>query len=97
MRQEKGRAWVIEPNTNARIKVSFFWPFRSEYWVIGLGKEYEYTVVASPNRKYLWILSRTADMNDDLYGDIMKEVERQGFDIKKVLKEIPGNRTSGDS
>ena len=97
LRQEKGRAWVIEPNTNARIKVSFFWPFRSEYWVIGLGKEYEYTVVASPNRKYLWILSRTADMNDDLYGDIMKEVERQGFDIKKVLKEIPGNRTSGDS
>jgi apolipoprotein D and lipocalin family protein len=96
-RQSKGHAWVIDPASNARIKVSFFWPFRSEYWVIGLGKEYEYTVVASPNRKYLWVLSRTPTMNDDLYSDIIKDVEQQGFDIKNVLKEIPGNRTGGDS
>jgi len=89
LRQEKGHAWVIEPISNSRIKVSFFWPFRTEYWVIGLGKEYEYTVVASPNRKYLWILSRTPSMSDDLYADIMKEVERQGFDISKVFREIP--------
>jgi len=89
LRQEKGHAWVIEPTSNARIKVSFFWPFRSEYWVIGLGKEYEYTVVGSPNRKYLWVLSRTPTMSDDLYADIMKEVERQGFDISKVFREIP--------
>jgi len=78
-----------EPISNSRIKVSFFWPFRTEYWVIGLGKEYEYTVVASPNRKYLWVLSRTPTMSDDLYADIMKEVERQGFDLSKVFREIP--------
>jgi apolipoprotein D and lipocalin family protein len=96
LRQEKGRAWVIDPVGNARIKVSFFWPFRSEYWVIGLGKDYEYSVVASPNRKYLWVLSRTPTMSDDFYVEIMKEVERQGFDTKKVIKEIPMNRTSGN-
>jgi apolipoprotein D and lipocalin family protein len=88
LKQVKGRAWVVDQASNARLKVSFFWPFRSDYWIIKLGKEYEYTVVASPNRKYLWILSRTTAMNEDLYADIMKEVERQGFDIKKVLKEI---------
>jgi apolipoprotein D and lipocalin family protein len=97
LRQAKGRAWVVDPASNARLKVSFFWPFRSDYWIIGLGKEYEYTIVASPNRKYLWILSRTAAMDDDLYADIMQGVERQGFDVKNVLKEIPGKRGSGDS
>ena len=96
MRQEKGHAWVIDTTSNARIKVSFFWPFRSEFWVIGLGKEYEYTVVASPNRKYLWIMSRTPSMSDELYADIMKDVEQQGFDTKNVIKEIPGNRASRD-
>jgi len=95
LRQEKGHAWVIDPASNARIKVSFFWPFRSEYWVIGLGKEYEYTVVASPNRKYLWIMSRTPTMSDDLYADILKDAERQGFDTKNVIKEIPGSRAGG--
>jgi hypothetical protein len=33
-------------------------------------------------------------MSDDLYSDIIKDIERQGFDIKNVLKEIPGNRTA---
>lgn len=88
LRQAKGRAWVVDHASNARLKVSFFWPFRSDYWVIKLGKEYEYTVVATPNRKYLWVLSRTPTMSDDLYADIMKDVERQGFDTKNVIKEI---------
>jgi apolipoprotein D and lipocalin family protein len=70
----------------------FFWPFRSDCWIIGLGKHYEYSVVASPSRKYLWISSRTATMSDDLYADIMKDVESQGFEVKNVLKEIPGSR-----
>lgn len=87
-RPSKGRAWVVDPASNARLKVSFFWPFRSEFWIIGLGKEYEYSVVASSNRRYLWILSRTAAMSDDLYADIIQEVELQGFDIKKVLRGI---------
>ena len=95
-RQSKGHAWVVDPASNARLKVSFFWPFRSDYWIIGLGKEYEYSVVASPNRKYLWILSRSAKMSDDLYADIMQRVELQGFDIKKVLREFPVNQ-AGDS
>jgi apolipoprotein D and lipocalin family protein len=97
LRQAKGRAWVVDPVSNARLKVSFFWPFRSDYWIIGLGMEYEYSVVASSNRKYLWILSRTPTMREDLYADIMKEVKQQGFDIKNVLRDTQGNRASGDS
>ena len=91
LRQAKGRAWIIDPASNARLKVSFFWPFRSEYWIIGLGNEYEYSVVASPDRKYLWILSRTAEMRDDLYAEILQGVERQGFEIKNIFKDVPGS------
>jgi apolipoprotein D and lipocalin family protein len=90
IRQSKGRAWMIDPSSNARLKVSFFWPFRNEYWIIELGEEYQYSVVASPDRKFLWILSRTATMSDDLYSDILLGVERQGFDVKNILKEIQG-------
>jgi len=88
LRQAKGRAWVVDHTSNARLKVSFFWPFRGDYWIIKLGKEYEYTVVATPNRKYLWILSRTPTMSDDLFTEIMKEAEQQGFDTKKIIKEV---------
>jgi apolipoprotein D and lipocalin family protein len=97
LRKTKGEAWVADPANNGRLKVSFLWPLRSDYWIIGLGQEYQYSIVASPNRKYLWILSRTAAMNDDLYASIMMDVERQGFATKNILKEISGNRGSGDS
>jgi len=97
LRQVKGRAWVVDPASNARLKVTFFWPLRSDYWIIGLGKEYEYAVVASPSRKYLWILSRSATMDDALYAELLQGAERQGFDVKSLIKGIPGNRGVGES
>ncbi len=57
LREAKGRAWVVDKTSNARLKVSFFWPFLGDYWIIDLGLEYEYAVVGTPNRQYLWILN----------------------------------------
>jgi apolipoprotein D and lipocalin family protein len=89
LRQVKGRAWSVDPGGNARLKVTFFWPFRGDYWIIDLGKEYEYAVVGTPNRKYLWILSRTPVMADDLYGEIMERVKAFGFDPARVMRSPP--------
>lgn len=79
LREAKGRAWVVDENSNARLKVSFFWPFRGDYWIIDLGREYEYAVVGTPNRRYLWILSRTPEMQPDVLEEILQSVEKQGF------------------
>ena len=54
-----GTAWVVDPATNAKLKVQFFWPFSGDYWIIDLDPGYEYAVVGHPSREYLWILSRS--------------------------------------
>lgn len=87
IRQAKGRAWSVDPVSNAKLKVSFFWPFHGDYWIIELGNEYEYVVVGTPDRKYLWVLGRTATMNDDLYAGIMQRVEQNGFASRAVVRE----------
>jgi apolipoprotein D and lipocalin family protein len=79
LREAKGRAWVADKVGNARLKVSFFWPFRGDYWIIDLGQEYEYAVVGTPNRKYLWILSRTPEMHPAILAKILPNIEKQGF------------------
>lgn len=84
VREARGRAWVVDPS-NTRLKVSFFWPFRGDYWIMDLGQDYEYAVVGTPNRKYLWILSRTPSMHPEVLAKILKDVERQGFDRDKLL------------
>lgn len=81
-----GRARVADKQTNAKLKVSFFWPFWSDYWVIDLGKDYEYAVVSGPTRKYLWILSRTPEMDPEVYEGILQRLRAQGFDTNLLRR-----------
>jgi apolipoprotein D and lipocalin family protein len=82
----KGKAFVVENSGNAKLKVQFFWPFKGKYWIIDLAGDYSYAVVGHPNRNYLWILSRTATMNDAIYQQIVSRIKEKGFDISKLKR-----------
>jgi apolipoprotein D and lipocalin family protein len=86
VKRVKGKAKVVDKNTGAKLKVTFFWPFSADYWIINLGKDYEYAVVGTPNRKYLWILSRTPQMDDKLLSKLIESVKSKGFDVNKLIK-----------
>lgn len=85
LRQVKGKAWPVAAG-NSRLKVSFFWPFRGDYWIIDLDPHYQYSVVGTPDRKLLWVLSRSAQMDDALYAGILERVKAQGFDPERLVK-----------
>jgi apolipoprotein D and lipocalin family protein len=82
----EGTAWVVDSATNAKLKVQFLWPFRGDYWIIGLGSAYEYAVVGHPNRDYLWILSRTPQMDEALYNRILERLRQQEYDVTRLIK-----------
>lgn len=86
LREATGKAWVVYEKTNAKLKVSFFWPFSGDYWIIDLGENYEYAVIGHPERKYLWILSRTKTMTEDVYEAILKRLNAAGYDTSKLMK-----------
>lgn len=87
-----GKAWVVDTTTNAKLRVSFFWPFSGDYWIIDLGKEYDYAVVSHPNRKYLWILARSPQMDNALYNSILDRLRSKGFDTNKLNRTVQENR-----
>jgi apolipoprotein D and lipocalin family protein len=80
----KGKAFVEKNSGNAKLKVQFFWPLRAKYWIIDLAADYSYAVVSHPNKKYLWILSRTPKMNDKVYREIISRLKEKGFDTTKL-------------
>ena len=83
--QATGKAFVVEGSNNAKLRVQFFWPFRGDYWVIDLDKDnYRYAVVGVPSREYLWILSRSQKMDEQLYNTIVKQCKEKGFDVTKL-------------
>jgi apolipoprotein D and lipocalin family protein len=82
----KGTAIVVDKKTNAKLKVSFFWPFAADYWIIELGKDYEYAAVGQESRRFLWILSRTPQMDETLYEELLRRISTKGFDTSKLEK-----------
>ena len=83
-----GKAFV-EPNSgNAKLKVQFFWPFTAKYWIIVLADDYSYAVVSHPNKKYLWILSRTPKIEPQVYLSIIERLMSKGFDCTKLITTL---------
>lgn len=80
----KGKAFIKKNSGNAKLKIQFFWPFKGKYWIIDLAADYSYAVVSHPNKKYLWILSRSSKMNDATYQQIISRLKEKGFDLSKL-------------
>lgn len=83
-KKAKGRARVVDHATNAKLEVSFFWPFWGDYWIVDLGSDYDYAAVGGPSRDDLWILSRTPTMEPELYDAIVRRLHAQGFDTDRL-------------
>ncbi len=81
----KGKAKVVDEATGAKLKVTFFWPFYGDYWILKLGMNYEYAVVGTPSREYLWILSRTPKIDDTLFSELTEFAKSKGFDTTKLI------------
>ncbi len=84
-RVAEGVARSVSPG-NDRLRVSFFWPFFGDYWVIGLDPDYRWAVVGAPGRDYLWILSRNAQMAPADYAAAVEIARRQGFDTARLRR-----------
>jgi apolipoprotein D and lipocalin family protein len=78
-----GKAYAVD-DTNSKLKVTFFWPFYGDYQVIMLSDDYRYSVVGDPNRKYLWILSRTKELKESDKAFILSSLPSFGYDPDKL-------------
>jgi len=93
----RGRARVADPSTNAKLEVSFFWPFWGDYWIVDLGANYEYAAVGHPSRDYLWILSRTPTMDPALYASIVHRLQGQGYETDRLQQTTQPGQQRGDA
>lgn len=81
--EAKGKAYATD-SSNAKLKVSFFWPFYGNYQVIMLADDYSYAVVGEPKRKYLWILARSKQLTEDQKEFILQQLPSFGYDPTKL-------------
>jgi apolipoprotein D and lipocalin family protein len=80
----KGKAWIIDKTSNAKLKVQFFWPFAGDYWILELADDYRFALVGEPKREYLWILSRTPELNDKDKNYLLQRIQYHGYTTEKL-------------
>jgi len=93
-KQIEGKARFIENGSIGSLKVSFFGPFYGGYHVIELDREnYSYAMVSGPSRSYLWILSRTPELDETIYSGLVSRAAELGFDTTKLIR-VKHDRTA---
>ena len=73
--ESTGKAKIPNLDTPAKLKVSFFLFFYGDYFVLELDEDYQWAVIGSSSDQYLWILSRTPQMDKGLYNEILNNLK----------------------
>jgi apolipoprotein D and lipocalin family protein len=85
-KKTEGKAYFVNDASTGHLKVSFFGPFYGSYVVFGLDKEnYQYAFVAGYNKSYLWLLSRTPDVDKELIERFTNRSRELGFNTDELI------------
>jgi len=81
-----GKAKIPNPKQPSKLKVSFFWFFYADYFVLELDNNYQWAIIGSSSDKYLWIIARTPEIDDKLYSKLLEILKNRGYDVNKLIK-----------
>ena len=82
-KSSKGKAKLTD--TDGVLRVTFFWPFYSDYRVMMVDENYRVALVGSKTDDYLWILSREPEVDEIVLCDVLCEAGGRGYDIEKLI------------
>ena len=85
-KEANGKAFFVESEDTGYLKVTFFGPFYGSYVVFDLDQEdYQYSFVSGPDTSYLWLLSRTRQVPDEVLQRFMDSATALGFDTGDLI------------
>lgn len=81
-----GKAHLVGAADVGQLKVSFFGPFYGSYNILELDKDdYQYALISGPNRDYLWILSRSPTLDQDLMSALVNKAKSLDFPTDQLI------------
>ena len=83
------KLWVVFDNWFSRILPGVA---KGDYWVLYIGDVYKTAVVGNPDRKYLWLLSRTPTVSTSVKEKMLSEAQQQGYDTTKLIWRVEDSK-----
>ncbi|MDH5368607.1 MAG: lipocalin family protein [Gammaproteobacteria bacterium] len=80
--------FVTDDNSNAIWEMQFLWPFKSDYRILYVDEKYQHTIIGRIKRDYVWVMSRTPEIESKKYNELIRIIENSHYDISKI-KRVP--------
>ena len=92
--QVDGIATIVDTQTNAKLAVMFdnffarlVGPSRDgNYWILDLDLDYQTALVGTPDRRYLWMLSRSPQLDDATDQRMVGKAQQLGFPVSDLIR-----------
>jgi apolipoprotein D and lipocalin family protein len=81
----KAGAKVVDPNTNAKVKMTFMGLINQEYWILDRAPDQSWFILATPGGNYVWLFSRDANMPASARSAAISRIRQLGYDTGKLL------------
>ncbi|MGB1333504.1 MAG: lipocalin family protein [Porticoccaceae bacterium] len=86
IQQAEGRAYFVEDPSIGHLKVSFFGPFFGSYVIFELDQDnYQYAFIAGNTTDYLWLLSRSPKVSQELLEKFKDSATSLGFNLEELI------------
>ncbi len=97
-RSVTGIATPVPGSGNAKLRVKIdkwpaTWipvPAQGNYWILDLAPDYSYALVGTPDRKFLWLLSRRPDLDKSQLTAMIERADALGYPVHKLI--FPGRK-----
>ncbi len=83
--EAEGKAYFVSDENIGHLKVSFFGPFYASYVVIEVDEDYRYAMVTGPDRDYLWLLSRTPELDEKIMSKLVDKAKSLGYAVDELI------------
>lgn len=79
----KGAVQVVDPRTNAKIRVGFLGGFvKKDYWILDHAADNHWALLATPDGRFLWVLSRRPVLPER--AQVLARAKQLGFDLSRI-------------
>ena len=80
-----GKARPSHNGQPGQLQVAFFLSFYSDYNILELDPDYQWSLIGSSTDKYLWILSRTPHLDQNTLNQILEKARQRGYDTSRLI------------
>ncbi|MEG5265249.1 lipocalin family protein [Pseudomonas sp. JDS28PS106] len=79
------KLWVVFDNWFSRLLPGVA---KGDYWILYVSEDYKTAVVGNPDRKYLWLLTRTPTVSDSVKQEMLNKARQQGYDTSRLVWRV---------